>query len=47
MTWFVLILLVIRTLVGVPKDGVKIDVYGRWREIVSYSADVSIVERDV
>uniref|UniRef100_A0AAQ4PI71 Cystatin domain-containing protein n=1 Tax=Gasterosteus aculeatus aculeatus TaxID=481459 RepID=A0AAQ4PI71_GASAC len=25
--------------VGVPKDGVKIDVYGRWREIVSYSAD--------
>ena len=29
MTWFVVILLEIRTLVGVPKDGVKIEV---WRE---------------
>lgn len=32
MTWFVVILLEIRTLVGVPKDGVKIEVCRRqWK----------------
>lgn len=32
MTWSVVILLEIRTLVGVPKDGVKIEVCRRQRE---------------